>query len=68
MSVLSGASHDIPQKAGGSTCHRSNDKYKLITGFHTDFNNQIRFTPNTIGVNINSLNPSYWHLLHFSVE
>jgi hypothetical protein len=26
----------------------------------------MRFSPSTNGINLNSLNPSYWHLLHFS--
>jgi hypothetical protein len=46
--------------------YKINDKFKVLTGFRTDFNNRMRFSPSTNGINLNSLNPSYWHLLHFS--
>ncbi|MFN8276744.1 MAG: hypothetical protein U0T84_04635 [Chitinophagales bacterium] len=45
--------------------YRIRNKIKLLTGFHTDFNNRMNFFPVSSG--LNSLQPSYWHLMHFAL-
>jgi hypothetical protein len=41
--------------------------FKVLTGFRTDFNNRMNFSPAQLELGVNSINPSYWHLLHFGL-
>jgi len=41
--------------------------FKVLTGFRTDFNNRMSFSPTQLNVGVNSFNPSYWHLMHFGL-
>lgn len=45
---------------------RINERIYLFLGSRTDFNSTISLL-NTTGGNANSLNPNYWHFLHFTL-
>lgn len=62
--VVRTSSKPVANVAIGFT-YRIKNKFKILTGFHTDFNNKMNFLPVASG--LNSLEPSYWHLMHFSL-
>lgn len=46
--------------------YKVKDNLKLLTGFRTDFNNNVNFTSNSFAESYGSISPFQWHLLHFS--
>lgn len=45
---------------------RIKNKFKVLTGFRTDFNNRMNFSPEQYMPSLGATTPSKWHLLHFS--
>jgi hypothetical protein len=60
--------HSVPIiNLGLGASYKIKEKVKLLAGFYTDFNNRMNFAPYLPGINYNSMTPSYWHLMHFSL-
>lgn len=63
--VLKSSVRKVFNVAIGGTFKLKNN-VKFLTGFRTDFNNRMNFTPNQFDKSLASLSTPYWHLLHFS--
>ncbi len=64
MVVKSRAAPVVNISIGGT--FRIKNKFKVLTGFRTDFNNRMNFGTSQYDSRLGSITPPNWHLLHFS--